>query len=366
MIDKAKKGMYCIQFFKIQRYMTQGGTVRNLIICLLLMPSVAFAKNIDNSRKTQVLNDLIKEISEQYILDDSIPQILASLNTLSSPDVLTELSDENKFADAIDEKLRRFDKHFSFGWSNPNKISTKQRSESHWDELDRKNSGFSKVEILEGNIGYIDFWGFDRVNDKSEQRVANAMAFVSDTDAIIFDLRNNGGGSPRMVQLLGGYLFSKSTQLSSIYWRHSDETDEFWTVKNVKGKKLPDIPVYILTSDDTFSAAEAFAYDLQSLNRAVIVGETTGGGAHPMRWFDFGDGFVAGIPYGKAINPVTKKNWEWVGVTPDIATSKETAFETAYHAALHDVLKVTKNESQKNDIERQLSDLTARLTNKKG
>ena len=159
-----------------------------------------------------------------------------SLN-LSSPDVLSELYDENKFAEAINEKLKHFDKHFSLSWSNPNEISENPQSESFWERLDRKNSGFSKAEILEGNIGYIEFWGFDRVNDKSEQRVATTMSFVSDTDAIIFDLRNNGGGSPKMVQLLGGYLFRQSTQLSSIYWRHSDETDDFWTFKKVKGKK---------------------------------------------------------------------------------------------------------------------------------
>lgn len=339
--------------------------MRNLIVFLLLLPNIAFAKNIDNSRKAEILSDLKKEISDQYIIEKNIPDILASLDYFSSPDILTELSENNRFAEALNEKLKHFDKHFSLSWSNPNEISTKPPSESYWDRLDRKNSGFSKVEILEGNIGYIEFWGFDRVNEKSEQRVATAMSFVSEADAIIFDLRNNGGGSPKMVQLLGGYLFNQSAQLSSIYWRHSDETDDFWTLKKVKGKKSPEVPVYILTSNETFSAAEAFAYDLQSLKRAVIVGETTLGGAHPMRFIDFGDGFVAGIPYGKAVNPITNKNWEWVGVTPDIETSKESAFDTAYHAALNKLLNVTRDESQKIDIENKLKDLTARLTNNK-
>jgi len=325
------------------------------------MPSMVFAKNMDNLRKAQILSDLKQVISDQYIIEKSIPEIVASLDLLFSPDVLSEISDESTFSAAINEQLKHFDKHFSFNWSTPDKISENPPPESYWDKLARKNSGFSKVEILDGNIGYIDFWGFDRVNETSEQRVANVMSFVADTDAIIFDLRNNGGGSPKMVQLLSSYLFKKRTLLNTIYWRYSDETDEFWTFRNVKGKKLPRVPVYILTSKDTFSAAEEFAYDLQSLNRAKVVGETTGGGAHPMRFIDFGDGFIAGIPYGKAINPITKTNWEWVGVTPDIETSKASAFDTAYHSALNELLKVIRDESQKIDIEHKLKILMERL-----
>jgi hypothetical protein len=340
--------------------MTQGRFVRNLIIFLLLIPSTTFAENIDNSRKAEILSNLKQEISEQYIIEENIPDILASLDSLSSTDFLTKLPDGSKFAEVINDKLKQFDRHFSLSWSNPNEISTKPRSESYWDRLDRKNSGFRKVEILEGNIGFIEFWGFDRVNVKSEQRVANVMSFVSEADAIIFDLRNNGGGSPRMVQLLSGYLFNERTQLSSIYWRNSDETEKFWTSTDIQGKKRPNTPIYVLTSNDTFSAAEAFTYDLKILKRATIVGETTGGGANPMRFVDFGDGFIAGIPYGRAINPVTKTNWEWVGVTPDIETSRELALETAYISALNKLLNVSRNESQKIDIENTLRDLTAR------
>jgi C-terminal processing protease CtpA/Prc len=322
------------------------------------MPSIIFAKNMDDLSQIQILNDLKREISEQYILEKKIPDILASLGSLSSPDMLHQLSSEQDFSEAIDEKLKKFDKHFSFKWSNPKKVNKSLSSESYWDKLERKNSGFNKVEILAGNEGYIDFWGFDKVNDKSEQRVANVMSFVADTDAIIFDLRNNGGGHPEMVQLLSSYLFKKRTFLNSIYWRYSDETDEFWTFRNVKGKKLPNVPVYILTSNDTFSAAEEFTYDLQSLNRATVVGETTGGGAHPMRFIDFGDGFIAGIPYGKAINPITKTNWEWIGVTPDLKTPKESAFDLAYQTALKKLLKTELSNAKKNEIDIKLKELS--------
>ena len=319
---------------------------------------------MEQASQIQVLNDLKKSISEQYVLESKIPDILTALESLLSPTTHSQFKTHESFSNAIEDELKKFDKHFSLTWSDPAEVNKDQSTESFWHKLARKNSGFNKVEILDGNVGYIDFWGFDRVNDESKRRVANVMSFVADTDAIIFDVRNNGGGSPRMVQLLSSYLFKKRTLLNKIYWRYSDDTDEFWTLRRIKGKKRPNVPVFILTSQDTFSAAEAFAYDLQSRERAIVVGESTGGGAHPMRFIDLGRGFKAGIPYGKTINPITKTNWEWIGVTPNIKTSKERAFDTAYHTALSRILNDSNNEFQKIDIENRLNDLASRITEK--
>nr|WP_232848767.1 S41 family peptidase [Bowmanella yangjiangensis] len=302
-----------------------------------------------------------QEIAKQYVLDEKKPAILDSLEILSSSEELERVSSDKEFAEAIANDLKKFDKHFSFSWKNDEKIDANQPSESYWERLERKNSGFSKVEILEGNVGYIDFWGFDKVNSNSTERVANVMSMVADTSAIIFDLRNNGGGHPEMSQLISSYLFKNRTHLNSIYWRDSGEVDEFWTFRKVKGKKLVDIPIYILTSSKTFSAAEDFAYSLQSLKRAVVVGEVTGGGAHPMRFLDFGNGFVAGIPYGKAINPVTKTNWEWVGVKPDLVSSKDSAFSLAYYTVLENLVKTELNFAAKNEIRDKLQELSKTL-----
>ncbi|MDC0602889.1 S41 family peptidase [Aliiglaciecola sp.] len=333
--------------------------MQKFLACILFIPAILFAKDMDVHNKNKILTDLKQEISEQYVVEQNVPEILAALESLSSSGMLLTLAGEKEFAKAIDEKLKPFDKHFSFNWSDPNQPQDNNPSESYWDELKRKNSGFNKVEILEGNIGYIDFWGFDKVNNKSRQRVANVMSFVAETDAIIFDVRNNGGGHPEMVQLLISYLLDKRTHLNSIYWRHSNTTDEFWTFRRVKGKRLANIPVYILTSNDTFSAAEEFAYDLQSLNRAIVIGEATGGGAHPKRFIDFGRGFVAGIPYGKAINPITKTNWEWVGVTPDVIAQKDSAFNIGYKTALEKLLMTKIGIVQKTEIENKIRVLSA-------
>ncbi|WP_027670208.1 S41 family peptidase [Rheinheimera baltica] len=333
-----------------------------LLVCVLLISSVTVAEDIDLvSERLEVINKLKHEISEQYVLEEQIPAILSSLETLSSAETLQQAFSHQDFADVIDIKLKKFDKHFSFSWQAKKEAATKQPLESYWDRLERKNSGFNKVEILTGNVGYIDFWGFDKVNDDSTSRVAKVMAMVSEVNAIIFDVRNNGGGHPEMSQLLSSYLFKNRTHLNSIYWRYSDQVDEFWTFRKVKGKKIADIPIFILTSSKTFSAAEDFAYSLQSLKRAVIVGEVTAGGAHPMRFIDLSNGFIAGIPYGKAINPVTKTNWEWVGVQPDLVTSAQSAFDLAYYTALNTLIKTESSVAAKHEIEKKIEELTMTL-----
>jgi hypothetical protein len=177
--------------------------------------------------------------------------------------------------------------------------------------------GFEKAERLDGNIGYIKLNVFA---DPAECREAAsaAMARIADVDAVIFDLRDNGGGRPQMVALLTSYLFAQRTHLNDLWNRTTGQTEEFWTTEDVPGKKLTTQPVYVLTSQRTFSGAEEFSYNLKNLKRATIVGETTGGGAHPVAPQEIDERFVAVVPNGRAINPITKTNWEGVGVEPDV------------------------------------------------
>ena len=143
------------------------------------------------------------------------------------------------------------------------------------------NFGFEKVERLKGNVGYIDLRGFTPAEFSAETIVA-AMNFVANTDALIFDLRQNGGGDPATVALLSSYLFGpEPVHLNSLYWREGDTTHQWWTLPFVPGKRYAGKDVYVLTSKRTFSAAEEFTYNLKNLKRATIIGETTGGGAHP-------------------------------------------------------------------------------------
>jgi len=149
-------------------------------------------------------------------------------------------------------------------------------------------------------------------------------------------LRYNGGGAPSMIQLISSYFFAERKHLNSFYVRASDSWEHFWTQEEVQGPKLVDVPIFILTSGRTFSAAEEFTYNLKNMERATIVGETTGGGAHPVngRNFDFGTFTITmSVPYGRAVNPTTGTNWEGVGVVPDIAVPADQALDKALQEA---------------------------------
>jgi C-terminal processing protease CtpA/Prc len=161
------------------------------------------------------------------------------------------------------------------------------------------------------------------------------MDEASDARALIIDLRRNGGGSPGTVALVSSYLFDdEPVHLNSLYWRPSDTTQDFWTDPGVEGRKFGGAkPVYVLTSSRTFSAAEEFTYNLQTRERAVIVGETTGGGAHPGGVVQLPHGLNVFVPSGRAINPITKTNWEGTGIVPDVPVPAADALEAALAAA---------------------------------
>ncbi len=197
--------------------------------------------------------------------------------------------------------------------------------------------GFVNVDRLEGNIGYVDLRGF-APREAAEPTVHAAMKLLQGSDALIFDLRKNGGGHPGTIQVLCSYLFdpAEPVHLNSLYFRPTDETTEFWTEPEIlESDAMPDTPVWVLTSNYTFSGGEEFAYNLKTRKRATLVGETTGGGAHPVNGFMIGDHeLVAMIPVGRAINPVTGDNWETKGVAPDVEAPAAEALDIAIGQAL--------------------------------
>jgi hypothetical protein len=195
------------------------------------------------------------------------------------------------------------------------------------------NLGLEKVETLDGNVGLLDFSMFDP-SEKANEKVSEAMNRLADTDALIIDLRRCRGGASRTITLLMSYFFDKSVHLSDFYDRVADSTQESWSLAEVPGKRYGDKPVYILTSGRTFSAAEDISYTLKNLKRATIVGETTGGGAHPVMGRRLNEHFFVMVPYARYISPITKSNWEGTGVEPDIKVPAAHALKIAQLAAL--------------------------------
>jgi hypothetical protein len=192
----------------------------------------------------------------------------------------------------------------------------------------RTNCGFVKSDVLAGNVGYLKF-NFFGDPDLCAPIASKAMSALADTRALIIDLRDNGGGSPPMVAFVSSYLFDRRTHLNDLWTRRTNETKEYWTRDSVPGSRFGGTkPVYVLTSARTFSGAEEFTYNLKNLKRATIIGEVTGGGAHPVDGHRIDDHFMIGVPFARAINPITRTNWEGVGVEPDIKVPAADALST--------------------------------------
>lgn len=191
------------------------------------------------------------------------------------------------------------------------------------------NSGIRSMKILNGNIGLLELGNFVEPNELSKEAVRSALTFLANTNAIIFDLRNNSGGSPAMVQYICGYFFENKTHLMDWYSRPADKLTPFWTTPDSTEKRFITKPLYILCGSGTGSAAEEFCYDLKHLKRATLIGQATAGAAHGTFEKSAGYGVIVYIPYAHSISAITKTDWEHVGALPDIKVSTEKALEVA-------------------------------------
>ncbi len=324
-----------------------------LALCLsafVLLPESSFAQQpqmpdgtVDAATRATVIDALIKDLNETYVFPEIAKTMQADLEKRKKAAEYDSITSSRAFADKLTQDLQAIskDKHLRVRFSSerlPLRTERREPTEAEREQnrafSRRINFGFEKIERLNGNIGYIDLRGFSD-HENGAETVAAAMTFLGNTDSLIFDLRQNGGGSPGMVALISSYLFGeKPVHLNDLYWRQGDRTDSFWTKPESAKKHFPNKDIYILTSNRTFSAAEEFSYNLKNLKRATIVGETTGGGAHPGGMVRLSDHFSAFVPTGRAINPISKTNWEGTGVEPDIKVPKDQALKVAYLEAL--------------------------------
>ena len=317
---------------------------------------------IDGATRASVIDNLIKELNDAYVFPEMAKKMETDLRARLSGKEYDSIPSGRAFAEKLTADLQSIskDKHLRVRFSAQPIPLRKERGEPTAEEKERNswfnrriNFGFERVERMNGNIGYIDLRGFSD-HEAGAETVAAAMKFLANTDALVFDLRQNGGGSPRMVALISSYLFGdKPVHLNDLYWRKGDKTDEFWTKPELAKVRFQDKDIYVLTSNRTFSAGEEFTYNLKNLKRATIIGETTGGGAHPGGVERLGDHFGAFIPSGRAISPITKTNWEGTGVEPDVKVPKDQALKTAYLMALNKSVSNIKDEA----IQRGLKEL---------
>lgn len=316
---------------------------------------------LTKTERDTVLTNLMREMEAQYVDAELAKTISASLKAWMGTQEYAGLNQPLAFANRVNALLKEqvTDAHLRFQYSPtrlPERANPREPSPEEIASMERMirfaNAGFEKVERLPGNIGYIRFLGFQSPEDM-RRPVEAAMKFLADTDAMVIDLRANGGGSPAGVQLFCSAFFGEEpVHLNSIYFRPTNETREFWTLTELDWPRYTDKPVYVLVSPQTGSGAEECAYNFQTQKRGVIIGEPTWGGANPGATVRLSDHFSCFIPVGRAINPVTKTNWEGTGVIPDVKVPATDALARAQVLALDELIKKESNPTHKAQLER--------------
>jgi hypothetical protein len=298
---------------------------------------------IDAATRATVIEGVLQELGEFYIYPDVAAKMAQGIRERQRRNEYESITSARRFAEALTTDLRdvSHDRHLAVNYSAvvvrpfpfpppppPAELVARQQA-----EYSQTNFGFTKVERLAGNIGYLDLRSF-MPREWIEETLAAAMTFLGNTRALIVDLRHNGGGGPDSVALMCSYFFQEPVRLNDVYTRPSNETRQYWTLASVPGTRFVNKDVYILTSHASFSAAEDFTYAMKNLKRATVVGEVTGGGAHPVGARRVADHFLAAIPMGRSISPITHTDWEGVGVQPDIVVPSSQALVKAHLTAL--------------------------------
>jgi opacity protein-like surface antigen len=306
-------------------------------------PSQAPAAKLSSGARRAVIEGALVQIRANYVFPEREPAIAKALRLKLAAGGFDALDDPHAFAEAVNAVLstEAHDKHLRLFWSpqpmaplGPGREPDAAMIARQQTMMRRLNYAIPRAEVLDGNIGYLKMNLMARPQNAGAT-LAAAMAFLQYSDALIFDLRENGGGDPAMVAMILSYLVPPETEINRFHRRDNPVDVQIWSLPYVPGGRWStDKPVYVLTSDRTASGGEEFAYDVQQLKRGIVVGSATWGGANPGGIFPIDDHFAMFVPTGAAVNPVSKTNWEGSGVKPDVAVDPAIALETARRLAL--------------------------------
>ncbi|HYC63779.1 MAG TPA: S41 family peptidase [Reyranellaceae bacterium] len=293
-----------------------------------------------------MIERIIAELRKSYVFPEVARAAEAALREAEARGAYAATTSGEDFAERLTADLLAVtkDKHLGVSFSveplppvGAAKAKDPAAMENWRRSAARSNFAIPRVEVLPGNLGYIKMTNFVPVQFAGETFAA-AMRFIANTDALILDLRDNWGGDPQMVAFVLSYLVPPSTHLNDFYNRVDGTTTQVWSLPLVPGGAYgTERPVYVLTNSVTISAAEEVAYDLQQLKRGTVVGEKTAGAANPGGSIRINDHFAVFVPVGRAINPISKTNWEGVGVIPDVPANSDQALDVAVRLALKEV-----------------------------
>lgn len=346
-----------------------------IAVLTLSLPAVSFAQTsssqnttsiqkkdpskVTAGQKRQTVTELSRMLRARYCVASTGEKTAAYIEQKLGSGGYDKFVDSETFAQEILSDLRELtkDKHVWFAVAAPptttpsgTPVSAEAERAARTLAIRRTNNGLARADVLVGNVGYLEVRRF-QAPDLAGDTIQAAVQFLANTDAIIVDVRNCHGGSPFVMPIFAGYFVVRPTHLFDMEFRGDNYTDHYWTAAWLPGKRLAEVPMYILTSAYTFSGAEGFAYRFQVLKRATIVGETTGGGANAGGVLNVAPFFQIWMPMGRPVDQTTSSNWEGTGVVPDIRTSARKALATAHLEALKALAKKASTDKDKADVE---------------
>jgi len=338
------------------------------LVCGLIAPAALAQDNplLDDAQRAAVVEGVASRIEENFYDSATGADLAAQLRTQLADGVYDDAADAARLADALTQFLRPHDTHFAVRYFGPPPPGAGNApagpSPDFLAQARRANFGFNEVSILPGNVGYIDMRQFFPAQLGGDTAIA-ALDFIANTDAVIFDMRNNRGGAPSMVQLLISHFLDPNNQvpINTFLASNRDYPGELTSLAYLPSQARPDVPLYVLTSGRTGSAGEAFPYHLQAMERATIVGETTYGAGNPGGFFPAAEGFGVFVSTSRTRNPITGTNWEGTGVTPDVAVPQAEALDTALVMAYETLLESTEDAAQRELLEWSREEVSVRL-----
>jgi len=344
------------------------------LLCLLFAPPFSSSQKAAGPKLTretirQTVEAAAKLIAENYVLPEKGREMAVALreklgagryDAATEPGALAGLVTEDLLAVSNDLHMRLMADASGFAAPQPRSADAAPASGPIRPSLQPNgfgahyNFGFLRLDRLDGNIGYLQLGLFNDPRVEGAKRALEAaMNYLSGTDAVIIDIRFNGGGVGQMADLISSYFFGPEPVhlLNNAMRQNGQETiSESWTLKDVPGRRMAEKALYVLISSYTGSAAEHFAFGLKGRQRAVLVGENTAGAGFTVAHIPINERFTLQVSVGRTYDPRTQLGWEKVGVAPDVEAAEDKALATAHLLALRGLADKIKDENHKKEI----------------
>jgi hypothetical protein len=320
---------------------------------------------INAQLRQRLVDNIIRELQSRYVAPEKTRELEFYLRTKLKSGAYDKIENARELATALTTDLRAagkdlhlfvtydpvLERAFIAAPATPSvELQELPFSAEQLTRQRQSNYDFRKLEIMSGNVGYLELRSFVDLN-QSKETAAAAMNFLANTDAVIIDLRHNPGGFINLEIFLASYFYGVDpVELLSRYHREGNVTARDWTLRDVPGKRLQYTDLYILTSRETGSAGEGFSFILQQRKRAKIIGEKTSGAGYGNKEIPIGNGFVFYVSTFRQFDPRTGRGWQEVGVEPDIAVPSERALSAAHLEAVKTLAAKASDDRRKQQL----------------